>query len=261
MASGFDAQVRGQVVVVTGAGRGIGRALAERFAAAGARLVLSDVDSGAVAAVAGDLGAQAVIADLSTAAGVAHVVAVAEGIGPVEVWVGNAGVPGPPGLAARDAAWTATLEVNVLAHVRAARALVPQWLERGRGRFVVTASAAGLLTMPGAAAYTVTKHAAVAFAEWLSLTYGDRGVAVHCLCPQGVSTQMLDDLGALADATRGDGTLSPTQVADALWEAMAQGSFLVLPHPEVARYYRNRAADTDRWLAGMRPWAAQYAQD
>ena len=140
-----------------------------------------------------------------------------------------------------------------MAHVRAARALVPRWLEDGRGgRFVVTASAAGLLTMIGSAPYSVTKHAAVGFAEWLSVTYGARGIAVHAICPQGVRTQMLEDAGPLQALLSRDSALEPEQVADAAFAAIEEGRFLALPHPEVAGYYAARATDTDRWLGGMR---------
>jgi len=139
----------------------------------------------------------------------------------------------------------------VLAHVRAARLLVPEWLERGAGRFVVTASAAGLLTMLGSPTYSVSKHAAVAFAEWLSATYRHRGVVVQAICPQGVRTRMLDNAGPLQELLSHDTAIAPEDVAEAMWQAMADDRFLVLPHPEVAGYYANRAAQTDRWLAGM----------
>ncbi|NEE10159.1 SDR family NAD(P)-dependent oxidoreductase, partial [Streptomyces sp. SID7499] len=141
--------------------------------------------------------------------------------------------------------------VNVMAHVRAARALLPHWLERGSGRFVTTASAAGLLTMIGAAPYSVTKHGAVAFAEWLSLTYRHRGIKVHAICPQGVRTDMLTAAGSAGDLVLGPGAVEPDVVADALFEAMDADRFLVLPHPEVAGYYQARAADPDRWMHGM----------
>jgi NAD(P)-dependent dehydrogenase (short-subunit alcohol dehydrogenase family) len=140
-----------------------------------------------------------------------------------------------------------------MAHVRAARVLVPRWLEDGQGgRFVVTASAAGLLTMIGAAPYSVTKHAAVGFAEWLSVTYGHRGIAVQAICPQGVQTRMLEQAGPLKDLLTRDAALTPDQVADAWVRSLEEDRFLVLPHPEVAGYYAARAADTDAWLAGMR---------
>jgi NAD(P)-dependent dehydrogenase (short-subunit alcohol dehydrogenase family) len=138
-----------------------------------------------------------------------------------------------------------------MAHVRAARALLPEWLERGSGRFVSTASAAGLLTMIGAAPYSVTKHGAVAFAEWLSLTYRHRGIKVHTICPQGVRTDMLTAAGSAGDLVLAPTAIEPEAVADALFEAMEQDRFLVLPHPEVAGYYRARAKDPDQWIGNM----------
>jgi NAD(P)-dependent dehydrogenase (short-subunit alcohol dehydrogenase family) len=145
------------------------------------------------------------------------------------------------------------IDTNVMAHVRAARVLVPMWLGDGRGgRFVVTASAAGLLTMIGAAPYSVTKHAAVGFAEWLSITYGHRGVAVQAICPQGVQTRMLDQAGPLKDLLTRDASLAPDEVADAWVSSLTDDRFHVLPHPEVGRYFAARGADPDAWLAGMR---------
>jgi NAD(P)-dependent dehydrogenase (short-subunit alcohol dehydrogenase family) len=172
----------------------------------------------------------------------------------------NAGIDRtrPDSLQASDEDWALMLETNVMSHVRAARLLVPRWLADGRtsagerGRFVVTASAAGLLTMIGAAPYSVTKHAAVGFAEWLSVTYGGRGIAVQAICPQGVQTRMLEQAGPLKDLLSRDDALTPEQVADAWVASLEDDRFLVLPHPEVGGYYAARAADTDRWLAGMR---------
>ncbi len=138
-----------------------------------------------------------------------------------------------------------------MAHVRAARLLVPDWVERGEGRFVVTASAAGLLTMLGSPAYSVSKHGAVAFAEWLSATYRHRGIAVHAICPQGVRTRMYEEAGPLQVLLDRDAVLEPEEVADALWAAIIDGRFYVLPHPEVARYYAHRAASPETWLATM----------
>jgi NAD(P)-dependent dehydrogenase (short-subunit alcohol dehydrogenase family) len=245
-----------QGVVVTGAGRGIGRALATRMAAEGARVVVNDLDADSARAVADEIGGTAVPGDASSADGVQHLVDRAtETLGRIDVYVANAGIDGATGvdsLQTDDAHWERILDVNVMAHVRAARLLVPRWLETGGGRFVVTASAAGLLTMIGSAPYSVTKHAAVGFAEWLSVTYGHRGVTVQAICPQGVRTQMLEDAGPLQDLLSRDSALEPEQVADAFVAALADDRFLVLPHPEVADYYASRATDTDRWLAGMR---------
>jgi NAD(P)-dependent dehydrogenase (short-subunit alcohol dehydrogenase family) len=241
----------GSSAVVTGAARGIGRAIAHRLAAEGFRLVVADLDP-AVETVAAELGAVAVVGDCASAAGVEPLVAAAlDALGRVDVFFANAGTDVGRGLHTPDAAWESALEVNVMAHVRAARLLVPRWLDDGGGRFVVTASAAGLLTMLGSAPYSVSKHAAVAFAEWLRATYGHRGIVVQAVCPQGVRTRMLEEAGPLRDLLSRDRALEPEEVADVIWRALQGNDFLVLPHPEVAGYYRARAADPDAWLAGM----------
>jgi NAD(P)-dependent dehydrogenase (short-subunit alcohol dehydrogenase family) len=247
----------GAGVVVTGAGHGIGRAIATRLAAEGARVVVNDLDSEAASRVASAIGGHAVPGDATSEDGAGALVAAARAhLGDVDVWFGNAGIDAGGGLDTGPEDWSRALEVNVLGHVRAARELVPGWLERRSGRFVVTASAAGLLTMLGSAPYSVTKHAAVAFAEWLSATYGHRGITVQALCPQGVRTGMLERIAAesalLEQLLSHDTALEPEQVADAVWQALADDRFLILPHPQVAEYYAERAADTDRWLAGMR---------
>jgi len=239
-------------VVVTGAGHGIGRALATRLAAEGARVVVNDLDAAAATRVADEIGGHAIAGDAASEAGVTALVdAARQHLGGIDIWFANAGIDRGEGLHASEADWAAALEVNVLAHVRAARLLVPEWLERGAGRFVVTASAAGLLTMLGSPTYSVSKHAAVAFAEWLSATYRHRGVVVQAICPQGVRTRMLDNAGPLRELLGHDAAVTPEDVAEAMWQALADDRFLVLPHPEVAGYYANRAAQTDRWLAGM----------
>lgn len=242
----------GRGVVVTGAGHGIGCALARRMATAGARVVVNDLDADAAEAVASEIEGYAAPGDAATADGVADLVERARAaLGEVDVWFGNAGVERGHGLEAAEADWAAALEVNVMAHVRAARLLVPVWVERGAGRFVVTASAAGLLTMLGSPSYSVSKHGAVAFAEWLSATYRHRGVVVQAICPQGVRTRMYEEAGPLKELLGRDAVLTPEQVADAAWDALGDDRFLVLPHPEVGGYYAARAADTDRWLRGM----------
>lgn len=239
-------------VVVTGAGRGIGRALARRLAAGGARLVVNDTDAEAVTQVAEEIGAYVVPGDAASEIGVATLVEQATAqLGAIGAWYGNAGIDRGLGLEASEDDWAASLEVNVMAHVRAARLLVPDWVARGSGRFVVTASAAGLLTMLGSPAYSVTKHATVAFAEWLSATYRHRGVVVQAICPQGVKTRMLAEHEALAELLSHDIALEPEDVAEAAWQALTDDRFLVLPHPEVAGYYRMRATETDRWLEAM----------
>jgi NAD(P)-dependent dehydrogenase (short-subunit alcohol dehydrogenase family) len=244
--------LEGKGVVVTGAGHGIGRALARRMAAGGARVVVNDLDAEAVRAVAAEIGAYAAPGDAASGDGVAALVGRArEELGRIDVWFGNAGIERGHGLEAPDDDWSAALEVNVMAHVRAARLLVPDWLERGGGRLVVTASAAGLLTMLGSPTYSVSKHGAVAFAEWLSATYRHRGVVVQAICPQGVRTRMYEDAGALKEVLAHDAVLTPEQVAEAAWAALYGDRFLVLPHPQVQDYYAARAGDTDRWLGGM----------
>lgn len=239
-------------VVVTGAGHGIGRALAARMSAEGARVVVNDLDAAAAERVAAEIGGYAAPGDAASEDGVAALVETARGhLGPVDVWFANAGIDWGHGLDAPESDWAACLDVNVLAHVRAARLLVPDWVERGGGRFVVTASAAGLLTMLGSPTYSVSKHAAVAFAEWLSATYRHRGVVVQAICPQGVRTRMLANAGVLEEVLSHDSALEPEDVAEAMWWAMGDDRFLVLPHPEVADYYALRATETDRWLDGM----------
>jgi NAD(P)-dependent dehydrogenase (short-subunit alcohol dehydrogenase family) len=242
----------GSGVVVTGAGRGIGAAIAARLTAEGMRVVVNDLDAAELAGTAAATGATAVPGDCATADGVERLVdAAREALGTIDVYVANAGTDLGRGLDTTDDDWARALEINTLAHVRAARLLVPDWLERGGGRFVATASAAGLLTMIGNAPYSVSKHAAVAFAEWLSATYRDRGIVVQVLCPQGVRTRMTEDVGALAPLLAGPDALEPADVAGALWDALGDDRFLVLPHPEVAGFVQAKAQDVDGWLGSM----------
>ncbi|MFI8828019.1 SDR family oxidoreductase [Streptomyces sp. NPDC053431] len=239
--------VQGAGVVVTGAGGGIGAALARRFAAEGARVVVNDLDPDRTKAVADEIGGVAVPGDASA---VVEEARAALG-GTVDVWCANAGLASPGDAFADEEVWAAAWDVNVMAHVRAARALLPDWLERGSGRFVSTVSAAGLLTMVGAAPYSVSKHGAYAFAEWLSLTYRHRGLKVHAICPQGVRTDMLTAAGSAGELVLAPTAIEPGAVADALFDAIDADRFLVLPHPEVAGYYRARAADPERWIGNM----------
>ncbi|MEV6603950.1 SDR family oxidoreductase [Kutzneria sp. NPDC051319] len=259
-------QVRDSVVVVTGAGRGIGAALARRFAAEGAAgIVVSDVNGDSAAAVAAELGGNsvAVAADVTDAAQVAALVTAAEShFGPVDLFCSNAGVAFGRGMDASPADWATNLNVNLMAHVHAANAALPSMLSRGRGYFLNTASAAGLLMSPGDAPYNVSKHAAVAFAEWLSATYGDQGIGVSVLCPMGVRTDMLmpgieqGETAALAVAAFGD-ILEPAAVASVVIDGLAAEQFHILPHPEVATFLQRKASDIDRWLSGMRRATAQ----
>lgn len=240
--------------VVTGGGGGIGRALARRLAAGGARVVVNDIDATAAETVAAEIGGLAVPADVATRDGVARLVAAArDHLGEIDLYCSNAGLAaaGDQGGAAAEADWQRSWDVNVMAHVRAVEQLLPGWLARGEGRLVVTASAAGLLTMLGTAPYSVTKHGAESYAEWLAATYGHRGLKVHCLCPQGVRTAMLSGSGRAGDVVLRDSAIEPEEVAEAVWLAIAEERFLILPHPEVADYYAARAGDTDKWLRGM----------
>jgi NAD(P)-dependent dehydrogenase (short-subunit alcohol dehydrogenase family) len=239
--------VQGAGVVVTGAGGGIGAALARRFADQGARVVVNDLDADKAKAVAEEIGGIAVPGDASL------IVAEARDAlgGTVDVYCANAGVGSGGSEAAGEPVWALAWDVNVMAHVRAAQELLPDWLERGSGRFVSTVSAAGLLTMIGAAPYSVTKHGAYAFAEWLSLTYRHRGLKVHAICPQGVRTDMLDATGSAGDLVLQPTAIEPGAVADALMKGIEEDRFLILPHPEVAAYYQARAADPDHWMTNM----------
>ncbi len=234
-------------VVVTGAGGGIGAALARRFAAEGARVVVNDLDPGRAKAVADEIGGIVVPGDAS-----AIVTEARDALGgKVDVYCANAGVGSRGTEAADEEVWARAWDVNVMAHVRAARELLPAWLERGEGRFVSTVSAAGLLTMIGAAPYSVTKHGAFAFAEWLSLTYRHRGLKVHAICPQGVRTDMLTVSGSAGELVLVPTAINSEDVADALFKGIEEDRFLILPHPEAAAYYQARATDPDRWLTNM----------
>jgi NAD(P)-dependent dehydrogenase (short-subunit alcohol dehydrogenase family) len=259
--------VDGSVAIVTGGAGGIGAALSRALADGGARVVVADLDGDGADAVATSIGdrtrAVGAGADVSSTDALRTLIALAEtAFGPVDLFCANAGIGGVQGLGGDDADWARAIDVNVMAHVRAARLLLPDWLEReSGGYFVTTASAAGLLTQVGAAPYSVTKHAAVAFAEWLSVTYGDRGVGVSCLCPMGVNTNMLNEgleadddataLGARTVAAAG-AILEPEVVATRVLEAVAAETFLILPHPQVLDFFQRKAADYDRWLRGMR---------
>jgi NAD(P)-dependent dehydrogenase (short-subunit alcohol dehydrogenase family) len=244
--------VTGAGVVVTGGGNGIGAALARRFAAEGARVVVNDLDEAAAHAVAASCGATAVPADAASEAGVAALLAAAEAaLGSVDLYCANAGIARGGGAEAAETDWEASWQVNVMAHVRAARLLLPGWLERGSGHLICTVSAAGLLTMLGSAPYSATKHAALGFAEWLAATYTHRGVTVQAVCPQGVRTAMLAGSGPEGEAILGASAITPEAVADAVMDGIASGQFLILPHPEVAGMYAGRAAEPDRWLRGM----------
>jgi NAD(P)-dependent dehydrogenase (short-subunit alcohol dehydrogenase family) len=245
-------------IVVTGAGSGIGRALAIRFADERPRAVVcADLDCDAALETAASIGGLGLQVDVSSPDEIRSLVSRArEENGPIDLFCSNAGIGGPLGGAeAPDDEWQRTWEVNVMAHVWAARELVPEMAERGEGYLLSTSSAAGLLSQVSAMAYTATKHAAVAVAEWISINYGDAGVKVSCLCPQGVRTPMLDV--ALDDtpggaALRGAGVIEPDEVAERVVEGIREERFLILPHPEVADFIALKGGNPERWLAGMR---------
>jgi NAD(P)-dependent dehydrogenase (short-subunit alcohol dehydrogenase family) len=238
--------------VVTGAARGIGRAIAARLAREGFRVVVNDLDAAALEQVADEIGAYAAPGDAASSAGAEALLAAASAhLGRIDVFFANAGIGVMAGLEATDEQWAQVLEVNLMAHVRTARALVPRWLDDGGGRLVITASAAGLLTMLGDAPYSVTKHGAVAFAEWLSATYRHRGIVVQVVCPQGVQTRMLEQSGPLQGLLAHDEALTPDAVADAVWQGIHGDELLILPHPEVRDYYAFRATRPDAWLDRM----------
>lgn len=251
-------QLDGKVVLVTGGASGIGRALCQRFAAEGARgVAVVDLGLDAAARVADGLGdvGLAVAADVGVERDlVAAVAAAEERFGPIDLLVCNAGIGSNAGLDVDPAVWQSVWDVNVTHHLYACRAVVPGMVARGGGYVLTTASAAGLLAQIGDAAYTATKAAAVAFAEWLAITYGDDGIRVSCLCPQGVNTPLLANAmaGLAGDVVASQGTIEPEEVADAVVAALAEERFLVLPHPEVQGYVERKAADRDRWLGGMR---------
>jgi len=246
-------ELHDSVAVITGAGNGIGAAMARKFAERGAHVVVNDVDEDAARDVAARIGGLPAGGDAASETGAQHLVdtALAQH-GRIDLFCANAGTAQAGGPDADEEAWAKSWEINVMAHVRAARAVLPHWLERGRGHFLATVSAAGLLTMLGSAPYSASKHAALAFAEWLQITYADRGVTAQALCPQGVRTNMLAGTGETGQKLLAAGAIEPDDVADAVLGVLGTDNFLILPHPEVGGYYAARAGDPDRWQAGMR---------
>jgi NAD(P)-dependent dehydrogenase (short-subunit alcohol dehydrogenase family) len=248
------------VVVVTGGAGGIGRALAERFARESARaVVIVDLSEPAAQSVAAGLDCERALGiglDVTDGAAVDSAVQRIEAeAGPITMWCSNAGVALGDGLGGDDD-WERSWQVHVQAHIHAARAVLPRMRDRGRGHLMITASAAGLLTNMDSAPYSVTKHGAVALAEWLAIRYGDEGIGVSCLCPQGVRTPMTERPEAGSSTRAAGAFLEPQDVVDAVVAALTEDRFLILPHPEVAEFERRRATDRDRWLAGMRKvWA------
>lgn len=253
--------VKNKVVVVTGAGSGIGRAMSIKFAAEGARQVIAaDINAQNAQHTADLIGCMAMTADVSNDEDIKRIIEDTENdVGPIDLFCGNAGVGMGLSEQSPDREWQMSWDINVMSHVYAARHLVPRMTERGGGYFLNTASAAGLLNQVGGAAYGVTKHAAVGFGEWLALTYGHQGIKVSMLCPQAVRTGMTpaadeaDDApgASAARAAAADGLMEPEQVADIVVDGLERESFLILPHPEVETYLQRKTADYDRWLKGM----------
>ena len=245
-------QVRGKVVVVTGGAKGIGRALCERLAAEGARgVVVADLDEDAARQVVRSVGGLAVRCDVGREADIqALVQRTNETYGPIDLFCSNAGITVKGGIETPDAQWQRLWDVNVLSRLYAARAVIPQMLARGSGCLVHVASAAGLLTEIGSAAYSVTKHADLALAEWLSVQYGRSGIRVSCVCPLGVETDMLDPSDPVHQFLQVS-SITAQEAADAILAGLADERFLILPHPQVAEFFRMKADDHDRWLRGM----------
>jgi len=248
-------KLQDKVVVVTGGADGIGAALCRRFRDEGARaVVVADVDYDGAARVAEEINGLACAVDVSVEADIIRLVEEAtSAFGPIDLFCSNAGIFGTAGgIDVPNDVWQRIWEVNVMAHIYAARAVLPGMLARGEGYLLQTASAAGLLAQIGCAPYSVTKHAAVAFAEWLSITYAESGIKVSCLCPQGVRTKMLLGEDGTRESFLLESALTVEEVAEAVVEGLNEERFLILPHAEVAEYFRRKATDYERWLRGMR---------
>ncbi len=242
-----------RVVVVTGGGNGIGEGMCRRFASEGARVAVVDIDAAAARRVGEDVGGLWFGADVAKESDTRDVVTgVEDRLGPIDLYCANAGIGMEGGVETTDEDWQRIWEINFMSHVYVARAVLPGMLARGEGYLLHTASAAGLLTNFGAAAYSVTKHAVVALAEWMQITYADQGLKVSVLCPQFVFTGLLDDLLPSGMMTMANQVgLSPDEVAEVVVEGLREENFLILPHPEVSGYFEYKATDYDRWLAGM----------
>ncbi|HWX39741.1 MAG TPA: SDR family oxidoreductase [Blastocatellia bacterium] len=247
-------KLQDKVIVVTGGANGIGRALCRRFASEGPRaVVVADLDSNGATSVAEEIKGMAIPTNVAIGEEVERLVQqVLSTHGHIDLFCSNAGIAIEGGPEAPDSAWQRIWDINVMAHIYAARAVLPSMLERGEGYLLQTVSAAGLLTSIGSAPYAVTKHAALAFAEWVSITYGDAGIKVSALCPQGVRTNMLLNSLGSGSSFLVEGAIEPEQAAECVVAGLAEERFLILPHPEVAEYFRRKATDYDRWLKGMR---------
>lgn len=256
-------KLQDKIIVVTGGANGIGRALCQRFSQEGARaVVVADIEAEAASNVAAEIGGMAIKTDVSKEADIINLVErTIESFGHIDLFCSNAGIGGIQGGAeVPNEDWQKIWGINVMAHILAARAVLPRMIARGEGYLLQTVSAAGLLTQIGGAPYSVTKHAALAFAEWLAITHGDQGIKVSCLCPQGVRTRMLFGFDGKSDNFLVEGSLSPEEVAEVVVKGLEEESFLILPHPEVGEYFRRKATDYDRWLRGMRRLQANVSK-
>lgn len=249
-------QLNDRMIVVTGGGAGIGKALCRRFVQEGAAgVVVADRDETLAINAARELGERCIgmVCDVGNEADIQRLAATAiHRLGRIDLFCSNAGIAIEGSADVPDSEWQRIWQTNVMAHVWAARAVLPAMLARGEGYLLQTASAAGLLTQIGSAPYSVTKHAAVAFAEWLAIAHHKAGIRVSCLCPQGVRTQMLEEAGGGIGRHLRASAMDADQVADAVVAGIAEERFLILPHPEVADYFRHKAEDYERWLRGMR---------
>ena len=253
-------EVKGKRVIVTGAAFGIGKAMTESFLESGAEVVIVDINEEALKQTAGDLNVEYITADVSSEAAIKNIISTSNSsMGGIDIFCSNAGVGGEGGLInTTEEDWLNIWGVNVMSHIYAAKHSLPQMLEQGSGYFVNTASAAGLLTQIGAAGYSVTKAAAVSFAEWLAITYGNKGIGVSCLCPQGVRTSMVEDAPGIVSALVGiDGIMEPADVASDVINAIESDQFLIAPHEKVLDYIKMKAQDYDRWIEGMQSLQTQ----
>ena len=251
-------ELEDKIIVVTGGASGIGREMCRRFAREGAKkIVVADLDADGAAAVAAEIDGFPMGVDVSDEAQILNLIETTENeIGPIDLFCSNAGIGIGRGIDTPDDVWQTIWEVNTMAHVWAARALVPRMIARGGGYLLNPSSAAGLLSQIGSVTYAVTKHAAVALAEWLSITYGDQGIKVSVLCPQAVRTAMTAQGPGVAGV---DGMIEPEAAVEAVVATLREERFLVLPHPEVAEYIKRKTSDYDRWLTGMRRLQQQYS--
>lgn len=255
-------QIAGKVIVVTGGANGIGKALCERFVKEGAKHVcVVDFDADAGQSTAAAIGGRFIRCDVRDEAQIKAVITQTErDFGPIDLFCGNAGIfvldEQDSVSGAANSEWTKIWEVNLMAHVYATRALLPGMIARGSGYFLITSSAAGLLSQIGSAAYSVTKHAAIGFAESLAITHGEQGIGVSVLCPQGVATNMMR--GQEDSPQAGDGMLQPEDVAQAVIEGLEAQKFLILPHAQVLTYMQRKTGDYDRWIRGMQKFRRQF---